>query len=372
MINRQRMIDQLLELVKIDSPSGREGAVARRLEEILTGLGMTVVFDSAGEKLGTETGNLIATLPATTETGTPIAFSAHMDTVQQPGEHITPVIKDGRITSDGTTILGSDDKAGITTFIEAIQVIQEHNIPHGEIQAVFTIWEEGGLFGSQNVDYTLVNAQRMFVLDSGGPIGSVTNQGPAQDRIKAVFTGRAAHAGVAPEEGISAIMMAARAIDTMKLLRIDAETTANIGILEGGKATNIVTPKVILEGEARSQSDDKLDQQTRHMTETLEKAAQDFGGKVEIQVDRLYSAFKVEEEAPLIQTLKEVFQSMNLTPKIEASGGGSDTNHFNANGLPAVNLSVGMDKPHTLEEFIIIDDFVTAGQMVVEIIKAHA
>lgn len=371
MINRQRMIDQLLELVQIDSPSGREGAVARRLEEILTGLGMTVTFDRTGEKLGTETGNLIATMKGTTG-GTPILFSSHMDTVQQPGESVTPVMDDGIIKSDGTTILGSDDKAGITAFIEAVHVLKENNIPHGDIQAVFTIWEEGGLFGSLNLDYSLLKAKRAFVLDSGGPIGSVTNQGPAQDKIEAVFKGKAAHAGVAPEEGISALQMAARAVDTMKLLRIDADTTANIGILEGGKATNIVTPRARLVGEARSQRDDKLDAQTAHMKEAIEKAAADYGGTVELKIDRLYSAFRVEEAAPLIQTLKEVFAAMEIEPAIQASGGGSDTNHFNNNGIPAVNLSVGMEKVHTSEEFIRIDDLVTAGQMVVEIIRAHA
>ena len=372
MINRERMIDQLIELVRIESPSRREGEVAKRLEEILTGLGLTVVFDDAGKTLAGETGNLIATLKGTTP-GIPILFSSHMDTVQQPGEQVNPVIEDGVIKSDGTTILGSDDKAGITVFIEAMRVLQEQNIPHGDIQAVFTIWEEGGLFGSKNLDYSLVNAERAFILDSGGPIGNVTNQGPAQDRIAAVFHGKAAHAGVSPEAGISAIQMAARAIDSMNLLRIDPDTTANIGVIEGGNATNIVTPEVKIIGEARSLYDDKLDAQTAHMTSAIQQAADAFGGKVDIEVERLYSSFKVEEDSPMIDTLKQVFNTMGLPIRIESSGGGSDTNHFNNNGnLPAVNLSVGMDKPHTLEEFIVIDDFVKAAEMVVEIIKAHA
>lgn len=371
MINRQRMIDQLLELVRIDSPSSREGAVAHRLEEILTSLGMTVAFDQAGEKLGAETGNLIATLKGTTA-GTPILFSAHMDTVQSPGESVNPVVEEGVIRSDGTTILGSDDKSGITAFIEAVRVLQENKIPHGDIQAVFTIWEEGGLFGSLNLDYSLVQGKRAFILDSGGAPGTIINQGPAQDRIEAVFHGKAAHAGVVPEEGISAIQMAARAIDTMNLLRIDEETTANLGSIEGGRATNIVTPEVRLVGEARSQKNEKLDAQTAHMKAAMEKAAADFGGTVEVTIDRVYSAFHVPAEAPMIQTLKEVFVSMGLEPVIQSSGGGSDTNHFNNNGIEAVNLSVGMDKAHTTDEYIPIDDLVKAGEMVVEIIKAHA
>ncbi len=371
MINEQRMIDQLLELVQIDSPSGKEGAVAKRLEEILTSLGMTVTFDNVGEKVGTETGNLIATLKGTA-TGTPILFSAHMDTVQQPGESVTPLVEDGIIKSDGTTILGSDDKAGIAAFIEALRVIKENNLPHGDLQAVFTIWEEGGLFGSRYLDYDLVKAKSAFVLDSGGPIGSVTNQGPAQDKIEAVFKGKAAHAGVAPEEGISAIMMAARAISNMNLLRIDPETTANIGIIEGGKATNIVTPEVKIVGEARSLNNDKLDAQTAHMVDAMEEAAAALGGTVDIKTERLYTAFKVEKDTPLVKKVEEVFAAMGIEPTIEASGGGSDTNHFNNNGVPSLNLSVGMNKPHTLEENIHIADLVKAGEMVVEIIKAHA
>ena len=371
MINQERMIDQLLELVQIDSPSGKEGAVAQRLEEILTDLGMTVTFDNIHEKLGTETGNLIATLKGTTQ-GTPILFSSHMDTVQQPGESVKPVIDGDTIKSDGSTILGSDDKAGITAFIEAIRVIKENNLPHGDIQAVFTIWEEGGLFGSKYLDYSLVKAERAFVLDTGGPIGSGNNQGPAQDKIEAVFKGKAAHAGVAPEEGISAIMMAAKAIDNMKLLRIDEETTANIGVIEGGKATNIVTPEVKIVAEARSLNNDKLDAQTSHMVKAMEDAAAAFGGTVEVKTERLYSAFKLEADSPLVKMAEGIFATMGVTADIGPSGGGSDTNHFNNNGVPAINLSVGMDKAHTLEENIKIADLVKAGEMVVEIIKAHA
>ena len=372
MIQRQRTIDQLLELVKIDSPSGREGAVARRVEEILTELGMTVVFDAAGEKAGGETGNLIASLKGTTGGGIPIMFSAHLDTVQQPGESVNPVVEDTIIRSDGTTILGGDNKAGIAAFIEAIRVLKEQQIPHGDIQAVFTIWEEGGLKGSLYLDYSLVSAERAFVLDSGGPLGNVVNQGPAQDKIEAVFHGKAAHAGVAPENGISAIQMAAKAIAEMNLLRIDEDTTANIGIIEGGKATNIVTPEVKVVGEARSQTEEKLKSQSEHMKNAMEEAAGAFGGSVDVAVERIYSPFILEETHPMIQTLKEVFGEIGLTVSVHKTGGGSDTNHFNANGIPAVNLSVGDEKPHTLEEHVVIDEFVKSSEMILAIIKAHA
>lgn len=372
MINRERMTDQLLELIQIESPSGREGAMAKRLEAILTGeLGMTVVYDKAREKLGTETGNLVATLKGT-HPGIPIVFSAHMDTVQQPGDRIRPVLEGGILRSDGTTILGSDDKAGITALIEALRVVREQNLPHGDIQAVFTIWEEGGLLGSANLDYSLIRGERVFVLDSEGPIGSVVNQGPARDRITALFKGKAAHAGLDPETGISAIQMAARAIDTMPLLRIDGETTANIGIIEGGKATNVVTPEVLVVGEARSQSNEKLAVQTERMTKAIRQAAADFGGEVELTVDRMYGAFQVPEEAPILQTLRKAIEAIGLEPIIEASGGGSDTNHFNANGIPAVNLSVGIEEPHSNKESIDLENLAKVTELVVEVIRHHA
>ena len=370
MINQERLTNLLKELVEIDSPSQREGAVAKVIREKLENLGFDVKEDDAGKKLEGEVGNLVATLKGSTE-GTPIGFSAHMDTVQ-PGEGIQAIVEDGILKSAGDTILGSDDKAGIAAFLEAAQVIKENNIPHGDIQAIFTIWEEGGLNGSRNLDYSLVKAHHVFVMDSGGPIGSIINQGPAQDRIAATFKGKAAHAGAEPEAGISAIQIAARAIDHMKLLRVDDETTANIGNINGGGATNIVPDKVNINGEARSLKDDKLEAQTKSMVEAMEKAASDFGGEVELDVKRLYTAFKLEESDPMISTLKEIFTEMGMEPVIAPSGGGSDTNHFNANGLKAVNLSVGMNKVHTVDEYIKIEDLANGARMVMEIIKKYA
>lgn len=370
MINNERLTNLLKELVEIDSPSQQEGAVAQVIREKLEALGFEVKEDDAGKKLDGQVGNLVATLKGSTK-GTPIGFSAHMDTVQ-PGQGIQAIVEDGIMKSAGETILGSDDKAGIAAFLEAAQVIKENHIPHGDIQAIFTIWEEGGLNGSRNLDYSLVKAQHVFVMDSGGPIGSIINQGPAQDRIAATFKGKAAHAGAEPEAGISAIQIAARAIDHMKLLRVDEETTANIGNISGGGATNIVPDTVTIHGEARSLKDHKLEAQTQSMVEAMEKAAEDFGGQVEMDIQRLYTAFKLEETDPMITSLKEVFTSMGLEPVIMPSGGGSDTNHFNANGLKAVNLSVGMNKVHTVDEYIKIEDLANGARMVMEIIKKYA
>jgi tripeptide aminopeptidase len=294
-----------------------------------------------------------------------------MDTVS-PGKGIKPVIKDGVIYSDGTTVLGGDDKAGIAAILEAIETVIEKGIPHGDIEVVFSIYEEGGLYGAKNLDYTKLKAKKGFVLDSGGNPGEIIIQGPAQNKIYAKFIGKEAHAGVAPENGISAIQMAAEAISNMKLLRIDEETTANIGVISGGEATNIVTKEVKIQGEARSLSDEKLQKQTEHMVKCCEEAAQKFGGRVEVEVDHSYGAFKVEEDAEIVQKVKEACRNIGLEPYTTSSGGGSDTNILNANGIVAVNLGIGERKPHTVEEHIHIKDLENAARLVLEIIKVHA
>jgi tripeptide aminopeptidase len=369
MVNKQRLIGELVELVQISSPSSKEGAVARVLVDKLEQLGFEVYVDDAGVKSGGETGNIIATLKGTRQ-GKAVLFSSHMDTVN-PAEGIKPIIDEvnGIIKSDGTTVLGSDDKGGIAAILEAIRIIKENNIEHGDIQVVFSIWEEGGLFGAKYLDYSKINADFAFVLDGGGAPGKIIVKAPAQDSIEVKIKGKPAHAGLVPEEGISAIMVAARAIENMKLLRIDEDTTANIGTIKGGVATNIVMPELEILAEARSLDNSKLDAQTQHMVDTFKQAANDFGAEIEIKTKRMYEAFSVDENDEIVNMLKKIFSKMNIEPTVISTGGGSDTNVFNANGIKAVNLSVGMEKAHTLEEYIAIEDLMNSAKMVVEIIR---
>ena len=196
MVNKQRLIDEFLELVQIDSPSSKEGKVAQVLVKKLEEIGCEVIIDNAGEKTGGETGNVIAKLKGNRE-GKTVLFSSHMDTVS-PGEGIKPIIDEakGIITSDGTTVLGSDDKAGIAAILEGLRNIKENNIDHADIQVVFSIWEEGGLHGAKNLDYSKIDAEYAFVLDSGGSPGEIIVKAPAQDAIKVKITGKPAHAGL--------------------------------------------------------------------------------------------------------------------------------------------------------------------------------
>jgi len=369
MINKQRLIDEFIELVQIDSPSSREGAVAKVLVNKLQELGFEVCVDDAGVKSGGETGNVIATLKGN-RPGKTVLFSSHMDTVS-PGEGIKPIIDEanGIIKSDGTTVLGSDDKGGISAILEAVRVIKENNIEHGDIEIVFSIWEEGGLFGAKYLDYSRINADFAFVLDSGGAPGEIIVKAPAQDKIAVKIIGKPAHAGLVPEDGISAIMVASRAIENMKLLRIDEETTANIGTIKGGVATNIVMPNLEILAEARSLDNSKLDAQTQHMVDTFKQAAAEFGAEIEIKTERMYGAFNVDENDEIVNMAKRVFANMDIEYKVTSTGGGSDTNVLNANGVKAVNLGIGMKKAHTLEEYIAIEDLINSARMVVEIIK---
>ncbi|NLY47232.1 MAG: M20/M25/M40 family metallo-hydrolase [Tissierella sp.] len=370
MINEKRLLERFLNYIQIDSPTKDEREFADYLMKEMKEIGLEVYMDDAGEKVGSNSGNVIGKLKGNTE-GETILFSAHMDTVS-PGRGIKPVIKDGVIYSDGTTILGGDDKAGIAATLEAIETIIEKDIPHGDIEVVFSIFEEGGLFGAKNLDYNKLNAKTAFVLDSGGDPGFIVIQGPAQNKINAKFIGKEAHAGVAPEQGISAIQIAAEAISNMNLLRIDEETTANIGVISGGEVTNIVTKEVEIKAEARSLSDEKLKEQTDHMVKCCEEAAKKFGGKVEMDVDNAYGAFKVEEDAEIVQKVKKACKNLGLESVTMTTGGGSDTNILNANGIAAVNLAIGERLPHTIDEHIYIKDLENATRLVLEIIKVYA
>ncbi|HZK18466.1 MAG TPA: M20/M25/M40 family metallo-hydrolase, partial [Clostridia bacterium] len=286
MPGKQRLTEEFLKLVLIDSVSGNERAIADVLIEKLEYLGLEVYEDEAGVKTGTTAGNIIAKLAGKNDAPV-IMFCAHMDTVS-PGEGILPVIRDGTVYSGGDTILGSDDKAGIAVILETLRLISESSPIHGGLEVVFTIKEEVGLLGAKNIDRDRLEAKMGFVLDSDGDPGVIVIRGPSQDKVDAVVVGKAAHAGINPEDGVDALQVAAHAICGMRLGRIDEETTANVGMISGGNAVNIVPEKVVLRGEARSLADDKRTAQTEHMCKVYRETAKRFGAKVELDVETIY------------------------------------------------------------------------------------
>ena len=356
MINRDRLVSTFLELVQIDSPSGQEEEIAQHLMAKLDRLDVPVVRDKTGNVIGRLAGE-----------GPPLLLSAHIDTVA-PGRGVKPVINNGIITSDGATILGGDDKSGVAAILEVLQVLVEQRLPHSPLEAALTVSEEIGLIGAKGLDLTSLCAQEGIVLDSGGPIGAIVVSAPSQYKLKAVVHGKAAHAGMEPEKGINAIVVAAEAIAAMPLGRIDEETTANVGRIQGGTATNIVPDRAEIAGEARSRNEEKLEAQVQAMTEALKAAADRHGATVEIDVERSYSTFKLSEEDGIVRRAVAAAKTLGLAPVLVPSGGGSDANIFNAGGIATINISTGMDKVHTTEERLAVDDLVKCAEFLLAIL----
>ena len=251
-MNEERLLNEFLALVQIDSETKHEEEIAVVLTEKLTALGFDVVEDDSAVRSGHGAGNLIATMKGNVEDADRIYFTCHMDTVV-PGIGIKPEVReDGYVYSDGTTILGADDKAGIAALFEMIRVVKEEQIPHGDLQFIITAGEESGLMGAKEMDPSLITSEYGYAVDSDGKVGGIVTAAPYQAKVYATIYGKTAHAGVAPEKGVSAISIASKAIAAMTLGRIDEETTANIGSFYGGKATNIVCDEVTIVAEARS------------------------------------------------------------------------------------------------------------------------
>ena len=370
-MNNKRMLEEFLTLVKMPCSTGKERQAADYVTLKLTELGFTVVEDQAGEKIGGNTGNVIASLTGSVAGAPTIMLSAHLDCVEPCGS-IEPIQKDGMILSKGNTVLGSDDKAGVAAILEGLRVLQEDKIPHGAIQVVFTVAEEGGLNGSRNIDRSLLKADYGYALDSGGDIGEIVITAPGQEQIKVIVHGKKAHAGVAPEEGLNAIVVAGKALAEIKQGRIDFETTANIGIISGGVATNIVPDTVELQCEARSRNLNKLAAQVDHMKTTFIKVAAAHGGKADVTTTRAYNPYVLAEDAPVVKNAFAAAKNLSLTPKLVGTGGGSDANFFNIYGVPCAVLGVGMSKVHTTDEFIKESDLYLAAKYVTAILQTAA
>lgn len=371
-INRERFLADFLELVRIPSPSGKEREVAQAVKAKILAMGLTVLEDEAGKGFGGEQGNLIVKVPGNLEGVPPILLNAHLDTVL-PCENVNPIVEGDKVRSDGRTILGADNKAGVCVLLELLRVLDEDGIQHGPLEIVFTVAEETGLHGAKHLDYSLISAEIGFVLDSGPPVNKVIVQAPSQKNLRAIVRGKSAHAGVSPEKGINAIQLAARAIASMRLGRIDQETTANIGVIRGGLATNIVPEEVEILGEARSHDPKKLEEQIAHMVSLIEKEAQKGGGKAEIEVTDVYRSFRITEDDLPSKVLKAALAKMGLKPQWEATGGGSDANIFNEHGIKCVLICCGEESPHSPEnERLDIPSALQSVELLVNIVTTFA
>ena len=369
-MNPTRLLDLFCEIVRIESPSRHEAAMAARCADELRGLGFSVRFDDSAAQTGADTGNLVAHLPGTAPGH--VVLSAHMDTVQ-PCAGIEPVVEGGVVRSAGDTILSADDKAGVAAILEGVRSAVEEGAPRPDVTVLLTTCEELHLLGSGALAPDALPAGApCYVLDADGAPGTVITGAPCHWTLEAAFAGRASHAGVVPEAGISAIQMAAAAIEAMPLGRIDEATTANIGVIAGGRETNVVPEACMLRGECRSLYPERAEAQKAAMTVSLEQAAARFGGTVDIDWTPSYGAVLYDEDDALVQAAARAARAAGLEPCFRHDGGGSDANVLATRGVRAVTLGVGMTAFHSPEEHISVADLEGTARLVEALVKEGA
>lgn len=356
-----------LELAHVPSPPGRERGVADRVVEYLRGLALAVDEDDAGARIDSTIGNLLCRIEPTAE-GVSLFFCAHLDTVPPEGP-IEPVVADGVVRNAGGTILGADNKAAVAAMLEATRRIVAENRPHGGIELLFTPKEEVGLRGAAAFDQERLHARLGFVYDHAGPIGEVILGAPYQCKLDASFHGRAAHSGMFPEEGRSAIAAAARAIADLRLGRLDEETTANVGEIHGGTARNIVPERCSFAAEARSHDEGKLGELIQEMLETITFAAQLGDCDVETEVDPSARGYRFRRDDAPVRLAAAALERRGFRPTYGLSGGGADANVFNERGLQCLNLANGMTDIHTPDERIAVDDLERMVEVTLSIVE---
>jgi tripeptide aminopeptidase len=363
------LVDLFVRLCGIASPTGAEREVADAVAAHLGGLGLGVHEDGSAAVTGCGCGNLVARIAGTGE-AEPLALCAHLDTVPVSGAPRV-VVDDGFVRSDGATVLGADDKAAVAVMLVLARALVAEP-PAGDVELVFTAGEEAGLLGARALDLTGLTARRAFVLDSDGPPGTLIVGSPTQKRVTAEFQGIAAHAGIAPEKGRNAIVAAARAIAAMRLGRIDDETTANIGTVSGGSASNVVADHCVVTGEARSQDPAKVTMLTEEMVQALAAEAAAAGIDVEIDVSEGFRGYRHAPDSPLLETGARAAAIAGLEARRADSGGGSDANVFNAAGLPALTLGVGFENAHSPHERMSLERLGQLATMAAAVVRAAA
>lgn len=367
-VNEERLVDLFLELAKINGPSTKEQLVADYLNKALPELGFTIEFDEAHKKYDGEVGNLVAWREGTDPSIPSLFFSTHMDTVL-PTKKLEPIIKDGVIYSDGTTILGADDRAALASYLEAIRAVIDSGVPHGPIEFLLTVNEQKGLVGAKYMDYSKVKSKAGYIFDSSGDVGQIILKGPYSSRIWMEVEGNAAHIALNAEEGNNAFLIAAQGLLNMKLGTIDEETVANIGIIKGGELTSIIPGTVTVGGEVRSYSKEKLDQQLKHMEYEMQVAAEKNGGKVTVEIEKKYSGFDIPEDHILTKTVESAAQNINVRSYLTETLGGADTNMLNENGLTCITLGNGLQNIHSFREYITVENLVNTGRLTAGLIE---
>jgi tripeptide aminopeptidase len=349
------VLDLFTELASIASPPGEERPVADRVVAYLEDLGLAVEEDDAGSRIASSAGNLLARLEPTAGEGTPIFLCAHLDTVVPEGA-LEPVVEDGVVRNAGGTILGADDKAAVAVMLEAAARVHEERLPHAGIELLFTPKEEVGLLGAKAFDHRRLRARLGFVYDQASPIGDVVLGAPTQRSLLVRFHGRAAHSGMYPEEGRNAIAAAARAIADLRLGRIDAETTSNVGVIQGGTARNVVPEWCSFELEIRAHDERRGADLVQEALDTIAFAAAAGECEVETQLEESYRGYRFNRGDRPVRLAARALERCGVEPRYVLTGGGADANVFNAAGLSCLNLANGMVDIHTPDERIAVAD----------------
>jgi tripeptide aminopeptidase len=343
------VVKEFMALASLNSPSRREAPVADYLVARLRELGLEPLIDDSAPLTGSDTGNIIVRLPGNTP-GPAILLGAHMDTVG-PTEGMTPILRDGVIYSNGETVLGADDKAGIAIILAVLADLLAGNAPRGDVEIVFSVQEEIGLFGVKHLNADL-HAAYGYILDSSDDVGSIINQAPSKVDLDFIMEGKAAHAGVCPEKGINAIVAAASAVARLRTGRIDAQTTLNVGVISGGKARNIVPDRAEVAIEVRSADEAKLEREVHAVLTAFDEAAAASGAQLTVKREAPFKAFLIPEPHPAVANAFRAARSIGIEPRLRPTGGGMDANIFNARDLPCVGLGLGIADHHSPQEHI--------------------
>lgn len=368
-LDQDRIINRFLELVSIDNPSLDERKMADEIKRQLGELGLFCLEDDTNKKTGGNAGNLYAVFEGAADAD-PILFSAHLDAVAPAVGKKGIVQADGRITSDGTTVLGADDLAGIVEILEAVRYIQENGLPHRTIELLFTYGEELYDVGSEFFDFTRIRSKEAYVLDASGEIGTFLYKAPSIVSFTVTVHGAASHAGFQPEKGIHAIRIAAEAIGSLQMGKVDGETTVNVGEIAGGRGTNIVPDTCVVKGEVRSYVHEKAAAQIAEIKRIFAASAEKYGGTITFS-DRVgCRAYETALDSPVVKRFEVVCREAGLTPAAMPSFGGSDNNTFAANGIAGIVLACGFNQAHSTQEFIRIPDLLKATETVAALATA--
>ena len=355
------LVNLFLHLARIEGISLAERSIANEVTTLLTRAGIRVIEDDSARTFGGTTGNLLCFPPWHRADQPAVMLTAHLDTVKSTA-NLKPMVDSTSIRSDGTTILGADNRVGLSVLVRLLRDVGEENTPHSNFFVVFTVGEETGLFGAGSIDVSSYNASCAYVFDCSKRPGVYIRDSVGLSAFEAEFIGKAAHSGVSPEKGVSAILLASVAIAKLTLGRIDADTTANIGKIHGGEAINSIPEKVTIEGEVRSFTLQRIQQQLNLIEQSL-RASVDGTGKVSFKSQQDFEPYVLATDAPMIIALERAMRMVGLDPQPIRYTGGSDANKYNAKGIPAVNIGIGAQNPHSHEEFVLIEDLVKTHEL---------